>query len=449
MVRICFLLAGIVFVLSCAKEPSPSTDDIIPTKQWDKTFGGNGDDYLYSVAVTTDGGFLLAGTSNSSTGGDKSDNPKGGRDYWVVKIDANGTKQWDKTFGGNGDDYLYSLSATTDGGFLLAGSSTSNVGGDKSASSKGDSDYWVVKIDASGTKQWDKTFGGNRADVLHSVITTADGNFLLAGDSYSDSNGDKSEGSKGSYDYWVLKINANGIKQWDKTLGGNDYEFLSSPPVATADGGFLIAGTSSSNISGDKSENAKGNNDYWVLKINTNGVKQWDKTLGGSDNDYLYSSILTPDGGFLLAGASSSNAGNDKSENSKGYRDYWIVKINASSVKQWDKTLGGAGDDIGSSIITSTDGGFLLTGNSPSKSSGDKSENSKGGFDYWSLKTNANGLKQWDKTLGGNSDDVLRSVIATSDGGFLLAGTSSSNIGGDKSENSKGNSDYWVIKIHK
>jgi hypothetical protein len=179
---------------------------------WDKTFGGTGSDYAHSVVSTSDGGYLLVGYSQSGAGGDKSQNSQGSYDYWAVKIDANGNKVWDKTFGGNGGDEAQSVVTTSDGGYLLVGYSASGAGGDKSQNSQGYTDYWAVKIDGNGNKVWDKTFGGTSHDYAQSVVSTSDGGYLLVGDSGSGAGGDKTQGNQGSDDYWAVKIDANGNK---------------------------------------------------------------------------------------------------------------------------------------------------------------------------------------------------------------------------------------------
>ena len=418
----------------------------IPVRQWDKTFGGSDDDLLRSIQQTTDEGYILGGSSFSNSSADKSQNTNGGIDYWIIKIDANGSKEWDRTFGGTDDDVFRSIQQTTDGGYILGGYSYSGISGNKSENSRGFTDYWVMKIDANGQKQWDKTFGGSNYDYLYSVQQTTDGGYILAGSSASNISGDKSENSKGSNDYWIVKIDANGEKQWDKTFGGNNSDELNSIQQTT-DGGYILGGSSASNITGDKSENSKGSNDYWIVKIDANGGKQWDKTFGGNDNDLLHSIRQTTDEGYILGGSSASNISGDKSENSKGKIDYWVLKIDGNGVKQWDKAYGGSEDDELYSLQQTADRGFILGGYSYSGISGDKSENNNGYTDYWVLKTDANGEKQWDKTLGGNNFDELFSLQQTTDDGYILGGFSASNAGGDKSEINKGNYDYWVIKL--
>ncbi len=418
------------------------------TKVWDKTLGGSGTEgsYAPSIINTSDGGIVIAGTSSSPASGDKSENSKGGQDYWVVRLNANRQKVWDKTIGGSGDDFASSIIATSDGGFIIAGTSLSPASGDKSENRIGGMDYWVIKLNANGQKIWDKTIGGDYIDILSSLCNTPDGGVVIAGWTSSSAYGDKSENSKGWYDYWIVKLNANGQKVWDRTIGGSESDYPTSV-IATADGGFVIAGYSNSPASGDKSENSKGDSDYWIVKLNANGQKIWDKTIGGSGLDKTPSVVASSDGGFIIAGTTLSPVSGDKSENNKGEEDYWIVKLNANGQKIWDKTIGGSGQDISESIIATSDGGFVIAGSSKSPISGDKSENTQWNHDYWIVKINANRQKVWDKTIGGIYTDWRTSVIATANGDIVIAGLSNSGVSDDKSENSKGGDDYWIVKL--
>jgi hypothetical protein len=420
----------------------------------DKTIGGGFDDEFRSGISTQDGGYLFAGHSNLPASGVS----RGGLDYWIVKTDAQYDQVWDKTFGGGSDEYVGSVISTHDGGYLLGGYSNSGISGDKTDANKGLGDYWVVKIDNQGNKVWDNSFGGDAEDQLFTMVSTPDGGYLLGGFSESGASGDKSENSKGSRDYWIVRIDNQGNKVWDKTIGGSGYDWLKHI-IATTDGGWLLFGDSNSDASGDKSEDSKGNNDYWVVKIDNQGSKAWDKTIGGSGSDDLASAILTLDGGYLLAGYSNSDVSGDKSENGKGNRDYWAVKIDAAGNKVWDKTYGGSSDDTMASAISTSDGGYLLGGSSASNASGDKSDNVKGGPDYWVVKIDNKGSYVWDKTLGGYRSDNLSGIILTPNGGYLLTGSSDSDKSGDKSEDSIGGCfkdtgggfyctvDYWVIEL--
>jgi hypothetical protein len=424
-----------------------------PPKQWDKRFGGSEFDRLTSLQQTTDGGYILGGYSGSGIGGDKTqDNWDQGpyltADYWVVKTDDNGVKQWDKRFGGTDEDVLNSLQQTTDGGYILGGYSASGIGGDKTEGTRGYyfPDYWVVKIDANGIKQWDKRFGGYNGQALYSLQQTSDGGYILGGNSSSGVGGDKTEDNRGYTDYWIVKIDANGIKKWDKRFGGSDYDYLYALQQ-TSDGGYILGGYSYSGIGGDKTEDSRGSTDYWIVKTDSNGVKQWDKRFGGRNYDYLYALRQTSDGGYIVGGWTRSKISGDKTDDSRGWQDYWIVKIDANGIKQWDKDFGGSNDDRLFSLQQTMDSGYILGGSSRSNISGDKTEDSRGVEDYWIVKIDAGGIKQWDKRLGGSDFDYLKCLRQTADGGYIMGGYSFSGIGGDKAQRSRGSYDFWVVKI--
>ncbi|MBP7713944.1 MAG: T9SS type A sorting domain-containing protein [Bacteroidota bacterium] len=414
--------------------------------EWQNTIGGNNTDQLYSIQQTSDGGYILGGVSISDISGDKTENSQGDYDYWVVKLDSTGNIQWQNTIGGSGYDQLYSIQQTSDGGYILGGYSNSGISGDKTESSQGDYDYWVVKLDAIGNIQWQTTIGGNDADWLYSVQQTTDGGYILGGYSLSDISGDKTEGTQGGNDYWVVKLDASGNIQWQNTIGGNNDDNLTSIQQTT-DGGYILGGYSYSDISGDKTENSQGSDDYWVVKLNASGNIQWQNTIGGSGYDQLYSIQQTSDGGYILGGYSESNISGDKTENSQGFDDYWVVKLDTTGNIQWQNTIGGGSFDYLTSIQQTSDGGYILGGYSNSGISGDKTENCQGNTDYWVVKLDASGNIQWQNTIGGNYSDWLYSVQQTSDGGYILGGCSDANISGDKTENVQGVYDYWVVKL--
>jgi hypothetical protein len=425
-----------------------------PVKLWDKTIGGSSSDVLHTILQTPDSGYIAGGTSSSSAGFDKSQNIIGNSDYWVVKLDASGKKQWDKTFGGYYTEQLSAIGLTTDGGYILGGTSDSFAGADKTDDPRGgesNDDYWIVKLDAIGNKQWVRTIGGNDDDVLYSLQQTNDGGYILGGWSQSNKGFDKSENSKGGDDYWIVKLDAAGNRQWDKTLGGSGGDSFRHLQQ-TGDGGFILVGLSDSDAGFDKSENKKGETDGWIVKLDASGNKVWDKTFGGSNSDVFWSVQQTMDSGYIVGGFSNSNASGDKSENAKNipWIDYWIVKLDASGTKEWDKTIGGNYDDFLRAIQQTTDGGYIVGGHSTSDSGFDKSENRRGLIwysDYWVVKLDTSGNKQWDKTFGGNADDEMNFVQQTNDRSYILGGSSESSSGIDKSERSKGEADYWIIKL--
>ncbi|WP_207434174.1 Ig-like domain-containing protein [Sabulibacter ruber] len=426
--------------VSVTAHPSITSDT-----QWNYRFGGSGNDLLTVMIKTTDGGYLLGGTSSSSISGDKTEDSRGGKDFWIVKISSAGTKQWDRRFGGTADEELNSLIETTDGGYLLGGYSASGIGGDKSEAGRGGKDFWVVKVSSAGTKLWDKRFGGSADEDLRSVLQTRDGGYLLAGTSLSGAGGDKSEVSRGGIDYWVVKINSTGTKLWNKRFGGSAHDELTAA-LETVDGSLLLGGYSASGTSGDRKQASQGLTDYWIVKLSSTGSKQWDKRFGGTAEDVLQAITPTTDGGFLLGGSSFSGKAGDKSEDSKGNKDFWVLKVSSSGNKEWDKGMGGIADDELRSLLITSDGGYLLAGSSASGISGDKTDGTRGGKDYWVVKATENGAKLWDKTYGGASDEELRTILQTSDGAYLLGGLSASGVSGDRTQPTQGLTDYWIVK---
>lgn len=413
-------------------------------KRWDVRFGGTLGDGCYGLIQTPDGGYLLAGTSASVANGDKTAPNQGDFDYWVVKTGDDGTKQWDQSLGGNAYEELWTVQPSGEN-YLLGGYSNSGLSGDKTEPSRGASDYWVVLLDPQGHKIWDRRFGGTNVDELTTILPTRDGNFLLGGYSSSGAIGDKTQPSRGGYDYWIVLIDSNGNKLWDRRYGGPSYDFLYSLQ-STTDGGFLLAGHSFSGIGGDKSQASRGGYDYWVIKIDAAGNKVWDKSFGGNNNDYCYGMEITPDNHILLAGYSYSGVSGDKTASSRGGTDYWVVHLDDSGGKIWDQAYGGSLDDRLYSIAPTSEGRYLLTGDSRSGPGGDKTEPSRGDFDAWIVAIDQNGNRFWDKTFGGSGLDYFLPALQTSDNGFLFAGGSQSGNSGDRTQPNWGDWDFWVVK---
>src|ERR1043165_4335073 len=295
-------------------------------KQWDYRYGGNSYDDLSIIYRTTDDGFILGGSSTSDSSADITEQSRGFDDFWVVKTNPQGIKQWDKRFGGTYVDWLLSLQETRDGGYILGGSSWSGVGADKTEPSQGGLDYWMIKTDLVGNKQWDKRFGGTLHDMLASIHQTADGGYILGGISQSGIGGDKTEPIwdtlANGWDYWMVKTDSAGNKQWDKRFGGIAQDVLAAVQQTT-DGGYILGGFSSSGIDGDKTEMSRGEKDYWIVKTDGIGNKQWDRRFGGTLNDQLYALQQTIDGGYILGGVSESDSSGDKTEqmlDTEGFR---------------------------------------------------------------------------------------------------------------------------------
>jgi type IX secretion system substrate protein len=411
-----------------------------------KTMGGRNTDYLTSLVLTSDGGSIAGGYSGSNMYAEKTENIKGLLDYWIVKLNAHRKIEWDKTIGGDKNDQLSAIQQTIDGGYILGGYSESHISGDKTEEKRGLFDYWIVKIDNKGNIEWDKTFGGSGNDYLMFVQQTFDKGYILGGYSESNIGREKSEDSRGGNDYWIVKTDSAGNIKWDKTYGGNAEDILSTIQQ-TKDSGYILGGYSYSNISGEKSENPRGFSDYWVIKINASGNIQWNKTYGGNKYDDLHALQQTVDGGYIFGGASWSDKSGEKSQDSKGYYDYWIVKTDSAGNIQWNRTIGGYDYDGLYALQQTKDRGYLLGGSSSSNISGDKTENSRGSNDYWVVKLDRKGKFQWDKTIGGSSSDELYGIQEIKKNHFILGGTSTSVVSGDKTGTSRGYEDYWIVYL--
>lgn len=430
---------------------------------WEKSYGGKHAEFLFDAIPTPDYGFILAGSSISNKNGNKSDKNKGDLDYWVWKMDEKGDLDWQKSFGGTGVDLLQSIKLTKDAGFILAGTSTSNKSEYKNDNSKGDSDFWIIKLDAKGGEQWQKTIGGSGQEKLQSISRTKDGGYIIGGSSSSDKTEKdekgaqdpfgKTEDSRGNLDYWVIKLKENGTIEWQKTIGGQYIDELKTIEQTT-DGGYILGGYSNSPASGDKIDANIGIGDYWIVKLNKEGLIEWQKTIGGDQDDNLYSLIQTKDGGYIAGGNSNSGATNSKNKGNASGTDFWVVKFDNLGSIVWQETYNYGKTDVLTSIIENQDGTFLIGGYAQSEAKGNNKnqldKNAKGDKeginDYIALKINDKGEEIWTQTVGSKGDEVLKKLLETRDGGYLLAGTSSGEVSRDKNS-AKGGSDFWVVKL--
>lgn len=432
---------------------------------WQKTIGGGNSDLASYIKPTSDGGFILGGYSNSNISGDKFENNQDSTlatyDYWIVKLDASGSIQWENTIGGHKDDRTSDVIETNNGGFLIGGTSKSEISGDKTENGCNTNinygDYWVVKINSSGVIEWQNTIGGCGSESLSSIDLTSDGGYLLGGYSVSNISCDKTEinnagGNGGGYpgcgggtsDYWIVKIDSTGNILCQKTLGRGPWasDFLTSVS-STSDGGFIGGGGSTAPYGNPN----YGGSDNWIVKLNSNCNLQWQKVIGGSGSEQSGIIKQLSDGNYIWGGNSSSDSSGLKTESSFGLNDFWILKLDTVGNIIWQKTIGGSGDDFLSYISPTFDNGLICGGYSNSPISGLKTSANFGQNDYWILKLDSVGDIQWQRTIGGTSSDVLKTISQMPDGSYFGGGSSNSNISGNKTDNSKGGLDYWVFKL--
>ena len=406
-----------------------------PALSFQHSLGGTDADAAMDIQKTADGGYIVAGYSDSADG-DASGN-RGGDDYWIVRLSSTGAIQWQKSLGGSDDDVALTIRQTSDGGYIVAGYSASNDG-DVSGNHGGD-DYWIVKLSGTGAVQWKESLGGSNDERPYSIRQTSDGGYIVAG--YSASNNGDVSGNHGGNDDWIVKLSSAGAVQWQKCLGGSgDDEAYSLQQ--TPDGGYIIAGDSYSNDN-DVSGN-HGGDDYWIVKLTSAGAIEWQKSFGGSDNEEPYSITRTTDGGYIIAGYTVSPDGDVSINHSfDELADYWIVKLTSTGVMEWEKSFGGSDDDIATGIQQTPDGGYIVGGYSAS-ADGDVSGN-HGFSDYWIVKLDSDGGAQWTKSIGGTGDDFAYAIDRNTDGSYVVAGGSYSNDG-DASGN-HGDLDFWVVKL--
>ncbi len=285
--------------------------------EWEKSYGGSGDEYLFSGHQTSDGGYIAAGSTGSFG--------SGGYDLWVLKLDQSGNIIWQNTYGGADYDEAYEVQQTSDGGYIAAGTTYSFGAGSY--------DAWVLKLDQNGGIVWQKTYGAGGYDEVYAVQQTSDGGFIISGTTWLS--------SIGSYAAWILKLDANGNVQWQKTYSGVD---PADSIRQTADGGYIAIGRASE--------------DVWIVKLNQNGAMEWQKVYGGDLRDRAYDVQQTSDSGYIVAGSSLSFSDGDK--------ESWVFKLGPDGAIQWEKTYGNGDDNYARSVRQTADGGYIIAGTTES-----------------------------------------------------------------------------------
>ena len=436
-----FLLLFSLLFFSCGKDDGPEPEpEINGEVELVKTYGGSGIDEAVSVVEATDGNYLVLGTTRSSDG-DITDRSGSDSDFWLLKLSKTGDVIWSKTYGGSDDENASRLTKTNDGGYLLSGYTTSSDG--DVFENAGFQDYWVVKVDNSGTIMWEKTFGFSGSDQAFKAIQTSDGGYFVTGFfDVSASGGAGNDFQRGIMhgvgEFWGIKLNASGNTEWRRYFGGTNND-RSYDAHETADGGFLMTGTSES-VDFDKTD-PKGSYDYWAVRLTADGDLVWTKSFGGDEIDNSYASIKTNDGNYIMVGDSRSSDQDVTSP--QGNADAWMVKFDDNGNKIWQKSFGGSQFDTAHSIVQRNNGDYILSGHSRS-ADGDLQINN-GVNDVWVFVVDGSGSLKFQKSIGGSNLDFASEAIETSDNKILVVGNSESNDLDIPSN--RGSKDFLIIKI--
>jgi uncharacterized delta-60 repeat protein len=363
----------ILLVMACVQasfgQPNPDT-------LWTRTYGGSYHDRAHAVQQTTDGGYIVAGLTQSFGAGNY--------DFYLVKTNPLGDTLWTRTYGGSSEDWATSLQQTADGGYIVVGYTYSFGAGNR--------DFYMVKTNSLGDTLWTRTHGGTNVDGAWSVQQTADGGYIVAGYTYSS--------GVGCCDSYLVKTNSQGDTLWTRTYGGSSYDDAYSVQQ-TADGGYIVAGTTNSFGAGWY--------DFYLVKTDSLGNTLWSRTYGGSSEDWGNSVQQTADGGYIVAGGARSFGA--------GPFDFYLVKTNRLGDTLWTRTYGGSHDDRASSVQQTADGGYIGAGYTYSFGAGTPTYNN-----FYLVKTNSLGDTLWTRTYGGSRQENALSVQQTADGGYIMAG---------------------------
>lgn len=407
---------------------------------WQKRYGGSGLDNVNKIIPTKDKGYLVLSYSNSGISGDKTEPCFGDYDIWLLKFNLLDTLEWQKTIGGNKSDSPVGAFQMADDGFLILANSSSGISGNKTVASKGGDDFWLVRIDRTGNINWQKSIGADSTDSPNIFIRTTDGNFVACGTSASGISGDKTEKSRGRFDYWVVKIDQNAKIIWEKTLGGNQDDTVDGA-LALSDGTFTISGTSLSQANGDKTVPLIGNNDIWVLNLSSEGKINYQMALGTPIADRASRAMFEIGDEHWVSGNIGVNSG------IKPQLDAAIYLLD-HKLEVKDSIIFGADKDDAISWMSSTyDGGIISSIVSLSGKGGMKTDTSRGGRDIWLVRLDKTRKLVWDKTFGGILDESAISFVEYQAGNYLLACTSSSPVGADIVAPGKGSTDILLIKF--
>ena len=420
-----FILLMFSLFAACQDQATSPEDEQINDGNGDvnlfiNAYGGSESDFGFHTIHLQDGGYIVVGRTASSDG-DFSGKNNNNHDFFILKTDDTGNIEWVNTYGGTETD-LGIAAAETSNGYIIGGRFQSNSG-IFTGLLIGTSNLFLMKLDTDGNQQWLETFGGSEFDSFGSMDTTPDGGFIVSG--YTTSNdGIFSDLNPGDRSAFLIKTNGSGSIEWVEIYGGTDDDRGNS--VATAPGGGYILGGQTKSDDGDfDGLSVSDEMDAYMLKVDATGNKEWAVIFGGSENEEGRGVTAGEDGSFLLTGMTPSSDG-DFSGFEVEENDLFVVKLNSDGLKEWITTLGGSGRDYGNSISPSPNGGYILTG-AVESDDGDFSAANTGFFNIPLIKLDNAGNTEWIRIFGGNSWDQGTYVTPTQNNGYLITGATRSS----------------------
>lgn len=448
MKKLYTLLILTLLISSCKKddaviieEPNTSTFETTGALESVLVFGGSLNESAETVIKTSDGGYAVLGFTQS-TDGDITDKTDSSYDVWLLRFDQDNNLLWNKTYGGTNDEKGHDLIQTEDGGFAVIGYTFSNDGDvDNNA---GQQDFWLFKTDAQGNLQWEKTYGYSGLDYGLSIKPANDNGFILSGvldvtSSGGEGNTRQQQTLHAGGDYWVLKVDQIGNLIWSKYFGGL-FTDTAYDVIPTNDNGFIIIGSSDSEDT-DISNNI-GSYDFWAVKVDNQGVLQWEQNYGGTQIDEAYKIIKTNNNNYLIVGDTRSE--DEDISNTFGAADVWAITISEDGNLINQNSYGGENFDVSRSVISDSENGFLICGSSRS-GTGQLTQNN-GQNDIWVLKTNATGHLKWQTSIGGSNVDFAYGITQLNNNKIITVGETSSDDF-DIPEN-KGFTDLIIVTLN-
>jgi len=439
--KVLLVFLNTVFSLTVVSQSFQISDQMV--------YGGDSYDGIENVVRALDGGYYMFCNSGSGQTGNKTVSNWGGGDYWLIKTDSLFQNEWQISFGSEADELVTKMLIDSNSNLYLCGSSYGGISGNKTVDTYGETDFWIIKTDPLGNEIWQKSYGGTENDTFRDGLIV-DNKLFLIGGSNSGESGIKTGFNRGNTDYWLICADTAGNVVWDKTYGGTELDAAYRMSIDNSGDYLYVFGVSTSNISYEKTEDCYGSTDYWILKVSIEtGDLIGDVTIGSEGHDicWMGPNILFLEDYLYLLGSSYGDATGLKTENSRGMNDYWLVKLNTNLDFIWDKTIGGNGQDDASSLLANQNK-ILIAGQSDSDAGFEKTEDNYFNYkDIWFVLIDTSGNILSDKTIGSDMPDMRTNLYKDDSGIIVGSSIFDSYVSGDFDADVYGDYDAWIFRL--